>query len=406
MTSFAAQSARQGHDVGAEISASVGILQGAIRGVVVSVFGESPSPAALARRLGLDAALAWSIMKVAGERSPFMAGLHVPGKRAFARFVDASRGAGASAGAIEAALAAHERFEGVRRSVAGSARELKTILSDLAVGEESGHDLRCRRDAYRANSHLYGLQTRQGTDCKVIYPGASGLDLLTLRILSDVRKLRRDAVCRVQFRAQPSSGGEAPAMPMALCDEDRAIGVGLLTEYCSRPLPEVEQRGTDPVVQSVRTVHEDVGAASPATVTIALCVAGALREEHLRAGYGFTAAARSPIEHLRHDILLPREMLGDLRPEFTLYSRASGAMGSYLYDAEDAMPTIERVDVAESALSVIAADCDPVYLGALQGCLEQLGWEAERLAIVRVASAYPVLNAIGRTVLFGAAGQE
>lgn len=396
-------------DVRAELSACVGLLQEGVRAVIRSLYPEAPAPATLGKRLGLDAALAWSVMKVAGERSPFTAGLHVPGRRAFTRFIDGARAAGAQEGALAEATEAHAKFERLRRSVAGSTRELKTILSDLGLDDGPGHDLRCRRDAFRANSHLYGLQTRLGTDCKVLYPGERGVDLLSLRILADVRKLRRDAVCRLQFRASPapdpSTGGATPGpQALALCAEDRAIGAGLLTEFCSRPLPTVEFRDGNPAVQTVRTEHPDLGAPSAATVTIALRYRDALSEEALRAGEGFTFAARSPMELSKHDVLVPRELLDEANPSFTLFSRASGPLGAYVYDPEDAMPSREGVEVWENALEAIAADCDPVYLGALTRCLEECGWEPERLALARVTMEYPVLNAIGRTVLFSPPG--
>src|SRR5512140_3604189 len=96
-----------------EARTAVDGLRSALAELVAEVRGDPNQPLDLSRRFGLDKTLTWKIARVICNDDAFSAVVHVPGRPSINALAEAFKQGGASAGSVDAVLAAMDRFEDV-----------------------------------------------------------------------------------------------------------------------------------------------------------------------------------------------------------------------------------------------------------------------------------------------------
>jgi hypothetical protein len=212
-------------------------LRAALSEVVNGVPGPKAKPAELQRSLGIDFKLSWRVLKVLSAPGPLAAGPHVPGPGALRTFFHAATKAGVNEQLVGAARLAAADFDGLVASHAGDRTVFDSMISALAESEDARQiTMQHRRAAFRAQSHILGLQSHVQLKCVVVQPAQdpNRVDLVRITGLLSLRHLRPNAPLAVPRISLVNDDGGAlrdgPAprilQPAAAALSDRPPGVG------------------------------------------------------------------------------------------------------------------------------------------------------------------------------------
>lgn len=149
-------------------------------------------PQRIADGLSIDLNLARKLHTVVQTSDRFASARGIPGRGGLRIIIQAARSRGVSETTIrrlESALDAYHRLLTVH---AGDRASLDSMLGHLASEGTERTDLNTRRQAFRANASIFGVQARLQTDTVIVYPGtkvANSMDVMLLRGFADFQRL-------------------------------------------------------------------------------------------------------------------------------------------------------------------------------------------------------------------------
>jgi len=212
----------------------------------VAVNGGQPirSASQLKRTLGVPLTLAWRIYRIATARDVLTEASTVPGSRAVRGLVKAAEDRGIRPEPLDALSESVRRFEEVVRDNAGDRETFNAIVSEMGSEIQSDPHLQARKDAYRANSQIHGVQLCTRLLACIVHPSSdSHADVVSIAGVVGLSRLHGDA--RFPFWASAAMNGEHDVAGLAspLCPTDsQHPGSTLLADFCSRPLPTMHSR--------------------------------------------------------------------------------------------------------------------------------------------------------------------
>ncbi len=151
-------------------------------GAVPSV-GELRKAADLQRALGIGNTLAWQVHKLAHARDPLVEASSVPRAGGMKRLFEAAAQHGVPAEHIADSAAASAEFDELVKVHAGNRTAFDSMISGLTDEGSQLADAQQKRAAFRANSHLWGVQARTQLKCSILSPSSSSstsMDLVQL----------------------------------------------------------------------------------------------------------------------------------------------------------------------------------------------------------------------------------
>jgi hypothetical protein len=376
-----------------------------LRGAISAVIGAIPGhdaigrPTDLQRVLLIPSTLAWQIYKVAYASDPVGEANNVPGSAAMLRFIDAAADRGVPSKVVQAGRDAVREFETFVKSYAGTRSSFDSMVAALHNGVSESVDLQYRRAAFKANSHIWGVQAKTQLACYVFRANAddqSQLDFIGLRGLLGLKRLRRDASWVVSHARVADDDGHirrpidrVPIDPIEL----DSPGVSLLRDYCSQPLPQFRTMMTESGFMNVELASTDVGSKSAITCLIGDIYQKAFTRHKDENNQKQTAQSmvRTPCERLIHDVLAPRGIFGSATPTVMVY-------GDHR-NVDPALPGRDCDLLAMSASaaylgrgpSVLHTPAIPRYSEMVQYAMDKAGWDAESLDVYRCEVEYPVM---------------
>lgn len=147
-----------------------------LKSALVGVFAASPRPIRSAtdvqRNLKLPKTLSWQLYGFTNSADPASAATLIPGPQAAARLLKAAADQGVAEPLLDRAAAAFAEFEACVERHAGSRAAFDSMVSALPAGEGGRPtDLDARREAFRALSHIYGVQVGATLITFLVGPG-------------------------------------------------------------------------------------------------------------------------------------------------------------------------------------------------------------------------------------------
>lgn len=383
-------------------------------GALFEALSDIRRPTDLQRRLNIDPALAWGVYRVATSASAMLSGRHVPGSGAFRTFVRAVNAAGVDAELVAEVTRAFERFDKIRESNGGLQNGFVTLINDLAEDDEPREALKQRRAAFRANGHIWGLQAGTFTNCKILIPSKQGgIDLVSVQGVTALKKLRRMVSYRVKFVSFSlqrtgqaiSRGAESDGyIPLTLDQDapsDEYAGTGLLTDFCSRPLPEWSPSESDKSWTGL-VRHRDVGVGGAATVYVGYRQNNYYTSpKRLSDGLDLSTYTRIPGELLVYDALVHSSLAQAIQPRIRLYGRRTGTPDHFVYQDDDQLPMEEEIVTFDRADRATRLPDLPRHAELLRRVCETTGYPVESFRLARAMVKYPVLNAYFRYTIRG-----
>jgi hypothetical protein len=370
-------------------------------------------------RLGLDRSLGWKVWQVGRGSAGYPSPAHIPGAQGYEHFLRAARAAGVAEETVVAARRAFAAFERLTASHAGNRASVDLMLGRLTDEGRTRLEVSLRRDGFRANAYLLGVQAAAlyQVDALVdagprFHPevwrirghfglrrtGASGAWLISrsTRVDADgpTNMLQRDPLGSPPTPA-PSALGDAPgaAAREAITSERSPI---LLPQFCSSPEPVVIRRTIPPatVEDELRLGH--VGQLGEVDVVTGERVHSMPPPQSSRSAV--TMSVLTPGERLCYDVVVHRDLFAGSRLTDWLRLRVHTTVQTdlpYLRGDDFAtIPVPEQFEDLGAALDAPEAAEIPRQGVMLRWLLAQLpgGPGAYRLARVRLR--YPPVPSV------------
>lgn len=383
-------------------------LAHALNDVIASVPGDTRRPVDVERTLGLDASLAWQVCRIAHAADPLRAGIHVPGAAAMKRFLRSAGERGAEPRALDDLRAAYGGFEELIARHCGDRASFDTMVDDGSDSERL--TLKYKRAAYRAHKHLWGVHTATAIKCVMLHLTDDGyVDIADVRVHAGIRRLRANVpyVLKVSFWETIShhdgTGTEFVVTTRAPIDKRTANehGLGLVPEFCSRPLPDIRARQGSSGVLRAEIVGQSVGNNSVSTCTVGEISRNATawpmpRDEGEDGDDCLVARlwVTTPTEVALNDLLVPIGWSDRSTPDVAVYGRQVGPE-----ELEDSLE-FDRLWLAEEGYyagagpSAVRTPEYPEYPRLVEHVCELLGWDPQSFDVYRSRIAYPILNSV------------
>ncbi|MEM1166056.1 MAG: hypothetical protein AAGI30_07170 [Planctomycetota bacterium] len=354
-------------------------------------------PQRIADALEIDLNLARKLTGVVQTSDRFAAGRDLPGLSGMKILGRAASSMGVSddiVGRLERATTAYHELT---RVYAGDRASLDSMLGHLATSGTERNDLAVRRQSFRSNSSIFGVQTRIQTDTMIVMPSmvmGDAADVALVRGFSDFQRLangrnwiisRSNLVTRDPNRAFES---HREALDPESRDEHK---VPLLTEFCDLPLP-CCRRVVLPsgAVQDVLTGAE-VGLRGRTTLFTSEVVRPAfIWPDQQRHDYRVAPRCHTPAEIMLVDVLAHPETPLAAEPDFFITSEIDGSDSNYM-SSDDLMrlPVCESLEQREASADALMFPDFPRYADAVLRATEFVGLDINELVMRRLVVRYP-----------------
>lgn len=370
-------------------------LRGALTELYLALEADPDRPQDVSRRFGLHRNLAWKLTRV--MRSQGAGGVlpYLPGNQGIERVIEAFRDAGAPEDRLDALRRAQEDFESMVALHAGDRATLELMLDSLGLEGEDDPLEASRRLAFRGNSGIWGIQARTRLRADWLAPNpddASVLDLAQVSGLVDLRRFRPDATWPLFYQQQYNDDGSRRESAMEPIGADDT-GSYLWPEFCTTPRPEVRA-----VPTTLGTRYELVGRTignrgRTTSVQGAATRRFAPRYRDAQNTRGsFSAQLNAPAEHLLFDLILHRDLVGEVEPE-VLVLQADGSHPQGFDDARR-IPCSETLRRLETSPPRLATPLFQRYGELVDQVYAHMGWRAEDFRALRFEMKCPPLHSV------------
>lgn len=371
-------------------------LRGALFGLISALPGDVRRAADLSRALDVDTKTSWRLFKIASSTDPLGAGIHVPGRASIKRALKTAERRQVPAEKIGAVADAFDAFEDLVRRVAGDRTTFGTMVSAISDGDDGQTDLTHRRAAFRANSHIWGVQSRAQLVTHILHPSVAKPELFDVGVLQgsfDLRRLRRDATWPIaNLSSRHDKGGAVTSAPRPL---DESAPTGFLWRFCDQPSAPLRVGGQAAGYANVELLGDRVGIPSESTYLFGHVMRELVpwyrteQDTHVRT----RASTRTPTELLVFDVLVHHDTFGKVETETSLLSDVT--RDQRVTDPQKCeqhrLPTRDEAVYLGQGISLLHAPELPRYTEALEWSLERLGWDPESFHAFRCRAVYPVL---------------
>ncbi|HVZ95211.1 MAG TPA: hypothetical protein VG797_11945 [Phycisphaerales bacterium] len=352
------------------------------------------------RALGLDRPLSWRIFRTATAGDAAEALEHLPTPGQIRRVMIAAKHRGVSPTTCDSVLGSLARFEELIRTVAEDRSTFAALLSGHAHAREGSSALeqRVRRDAFKANAHLWGARCRALAFAAIFQPNGHGsLDGLAARAWIDLYTSRPQPSLLLfsRFKAthkdEPEPEGGTRVFPMEVM-RDFADRLPSSPPRQSFPSDDFELQTIDAPDgnQETHIRIRGVGKASRLSLYARMRVDAASTMDS-RAGVAHTLCI--PAEAIVLDLLVPSGWADPATMGAALHARPNDVNRSAERRPVDRIPIAEEPTMIRGVSSVTPTPDVPRWPDVIGHVLAERGWTGRTFDLFRLRVAYPLLHA-------------
>jgi hypothetical protein len=229
-----------------DCQAPIGSLKASIIELCDDLGADIEAPQEIARTLGINKTLTWSVSRVVRATSHLEALPHIPGTAAIEQFLRAAETRGASKSRVDSVREAASELQRLVQHHFGDRGTLDLMLDGLA-GDSDGENLQnSRKLAFRGNSGLFGVQARTRMMTALLAPNReqpSRLDIVIVSGYIGFRRLRGNVRWPL-FKVRSWGNAEEPLVKDAPQPVDLRHGpnpCAWLHSYCTPAGPTVDE---------------------------------------------------------------------------------------------------------------------------------------------------------------------
>lgn len=351
----------------------------------------SPKPitraADLQRTLGVGAAIAWQLYRLATAEMAFAASTFVPRTGSMRRLLKAAKDRGFRRDAVEEADRAYAAFSRLVVEHAGDRDTFDAMITPM--GEDAGGtiELRHRRAAFRANAQVWGFQASAIYRACICRPAAGGLPerVAVIAGFVDLRQLRATMpVPLLRRKVYVEHSGSVSAYDVS------ASGPHVIEAFSTVP-PGVIKTFHEPGAVADTLTLKGVGRASSETCFLTDAIAEGL-DRAPDVPYSMGLLHSVPCETLIIDLLVERGFADPSRASMHTHGNPSNVDGAMTRAEALRMPMREAARYLGTALDALHTPEVPRCPDLLRNVLECQGWAGVEFDIVRGGVRYPILH--------------
>lgn len=383
-----------------DLRAVLGEVQASLRALLAMLPGPLANASDLRRTLSLDTRLSTQLFRIAKAEDVTVVAADVPGPPSMRRFLQAMDRPGvdkAEAARLEAAMTAFERFV---VSHAGDRVRFESIMSNLGARGQDNIERQHRRAAFRAMSHLLGMQVGVYLRTAIIGQSSSGgIDMAQVRGFHQVARLRPGTPIPL-FSAKLLVTEDTPVSgpfrsKLVLGERLGGTHIGIASQDppgIAKHLHLVEEIG----MQSVELRGSGLGARELASfhftqADFAVPVQVAAQPENVGINHTFSL----PAEQFVLDVLCERSLLSAAGPSAKVYLNRTGRV-ALAFREEDQLEIQPAVTSFMSLKGLAKASPWSGYTETVNGVISAMGWESRNFDLFRVRLEYPVVGTMLR----------
>lgn len=366
--------------------------------------GEIRKAADLHKALGLNRSLSWNLYKAATTSKSIEAGIYVPGSAPMNSFLRAAERRGTPAELIENLRRSFDDFERLVEREAGDREAFESMITHPDRSRRDAEDIKHKRAAFRANSHLWGGQSRCIIHCSIIHPGtkAETVDTANIRGFIGVRQMRPSAPTFSGTRWK-AGGDQSPGNTHN--DGDEPIdpagtstgGVNLLERFGTQPPPRFNVRIDSDGYMRADLVSRGIGNSAAMSYFVGSIQRGNKSPFSMNApNPAYLHRTRRPAEVMLLDLLMHRSLWNGSAPDTRV---CTGDGGGFNTDADleaELLPVQEQTVDLGTGLDVLHSPDVPRYQELIEHSLQCLGWPADEFRVFRTRIEYPIMHSLIR----------
>ncbi|MEZ6235864.1 MAG: hypothetical protein R3B68_16915 [Phycisphaerales bacterium] len=381
-----------------DLTGALGELRGRLGDAIGSIGLPMSEPQEIARRLGISRNLTWKVSKVVCSEDVFEATQHLPGMEGIEILLGALGEAGVEAARIDAVRETTRRFDAVVETHSGDRATLDLMLDGMG-GTVASRLEQSRKQAFRGNSGVWGIQARARMTSLLVAPtpgDSEHVDLALLGGMFDIRRLRPHVTWPIFYPMAYHDDGtpiaSAVDTPIDEGIEDPA-GPHLIREFCTDTMPEIRARQAGD-----RLVYEfgpgPVGNTGAFSMVFGTLTAGQLpRRRTPEDAFGeSTTQITMPTGAVQFDVLIHRDLaFGE--PEAAVIGRVAVPNGA---DDFHDIPIAEQPRELSGRPPMIGSALVPRYEAIVQRTMDRCGWSLGEFRVYRLQLQYPPMHSVVR----------
>ncbi len=349
--------------------------------------GKPKNTVAMQRQLGVGNTICWQVSRIVHADSLVSAARHAPLPQATGQFLEAAERVGVSRQILTDVRAAAEEFRGFMKEHADDQASFDTLIA--GVSGDDGQDtiqVRHRRAAYRAESHIWGFQRDVGAMVAFVRKSdrADTFDVAALLCQVGYRRLRTEASATVASFGDVATWGST--MRPLDADAMRTYGSPLVPQLCSDPLPVLESVPLRTGALVYRLADASLGRNGSKDLTFGLFCTDPPEAVDGRPSFSLSHSLFCPTGRVILSLFVDRESCGHRLP--TAVTRLNG------FGDDDPrgqpLPLHERVLPLGPADRAPACDGFPRYQQALRYVSDVTGWPLDRFDTFQLTVDFPV----------------
>lgn len=327
-----------------EASAVLGELRSAVAELLASAPAPTGSCAEVESALGIDAMLAWQVLRIARVTDPFAAGIKVPARVSMGKLMKAAARRRVPEGVLGRVSRAYEGYERLVAEHAGSRAEFELMVSAYSPEAREKAELTAKESVFKGMSQLKGVMAEADFTSMFWYPSTEPTKADTALVEGHVGIRRVRPGSPILFSdATFGTQSTLTTLTGAAVESGRDA---LIPEFSTSPLPAFNQhRAGNVVYHSVS--GEEVGLRSTIDLVRGTVRHGSKSRYRQRPGHyaGMIEILELPTKRLTVDCFVHEEVFPGVWPELAVYDTATNGVVTQFNDPSREHDRVHLLDV-------------------------------------------------------------
>ncbi len=386
-------------DLRERVCTVTGCLTTELRALLDALTDGNPRPAVLSTATGLDKSLSARIVRAVREASPIAAAAQIPSPEGL-RMLCAAAVRRVDGNLHSRALAAVSKFDELIRREIGDHSTFRVMVAGWLPDARQKLERESKYNVYKGMRQILGYEADVSVSAYLLQPSVTPgrADNVIVHGFTGWRRLRAGVpLPNTYASASRALAPEAEPWTPAALDADvlpPGRSAFALTQFCSHPLPDYEQREIDGVWQ-YRPKPLQLGRHGACTFYFA--------QRHVASNQLYAAPGQDvetlgvlvgiPTRVLLLDALLHEDVWSGSVPQ--LFTYRLGARGLVKDEelserATDRLELVERIEIMPPGLAALELRDVPRYAEMLAHVFGRLDWSPARFRCFRLRMEYPI----------------
>lgn len=368
-------------------------VRGVLGSIVESVCGGSARAQDVTDGFGIHRKLGWQIWNVIHADDPLAAVKFMPNARGIQLF----RKSAAQRNVPEDLLVPLDdvipQFEQIIQTHAEDREMLEMLIEARDERPDEAAEIRWRKQSFTGNSFVWGVRAKTLLATVLLHPsGRNGyFDMVRIQGLLELVRTRSNVRWPFAQSITKSDDGTLHApqrIPLSDSKLVRDIGVPLLEQFCSQPLPPVQRRPNEFGAVEDELLPGPVGQTGASTIITGEILREVAPLEPTSDGEMalWGTGIRTPGELLITDHFVHRDLFPGVTRELCVFGELISPMTQ---DNRDLLPVSESLQELGRGIDRVRTAEVPRYADILKFVFERTGWKADDFEVYRVRMRYP-----------------